>query len=142
MDLFDYFVFSSFDDCSSWSLHALWNHLEEIFSLNQVEDFSNVINASERENCQITTLQQRSLRWNFKVLSILPSENIPDNFEKEKKIFFLETSGRSNLTARTLCAVESASKHSNLLVIVLLTSQELNLQQASTHKLYQNKRIL
>ena len=58
------------------------------------------------------------------------------------QMFFLETSGRSNLTARTLCAVESASKHSNLLVIVLLTSQELNLQQASTHKLYLNKRIL
>ena len=65
MDLFDYFVFNFFDDCSSWSLHALWNHLEEIFSLNQVEDFSNIINATERENCQITTLQQRSLRCNL-----------------------------------------------------------------------------
>ena len=52
------------------------------------------------------------------------------------QMFFLETSGRSWLTPREACALESAAKFSNLRVNILLTSPFLDTFDNSTCYLY------
>ena len=54
-----------------------------------------------------------------------------------KQMFFLETSGRSKLSPRQACSVESAARFSNLQVHVILLSDSLDLTDNSTCYLYQ-----
>ena len=61
-----------------------------------------------------------------------------DNGETVKKMFFLETSGRSWLTPREACCLESASRMSNLQVTVILTSSFFSLQDNSSCYIYQS----
>ena len=61
-------------------------------------------------------------------------------FTKEKtfqnQMFFIETSGRSKLSPRQACSVESAAKVSNLHVQMILLSDTLDLTDNSTCYLY------
>ena len=52
------------------------------------------------------------------------------------EMFFLETSGRSWLTPREACALESAARFSGLRVNIILTSSFLDLYDNSTCFLY------
>ena len=52
------------------------------------------------------------------------------------EMFFLETSGRSWLTPRETCALESAARFSGLRVNIILTSSFLDLYDNSTCYLY------
>jgi len=54
----------------------------------------------------------------------------------QNQMFFIETSGRSKLTPRQACSVESAAKFSNLHVQVILLSDTLDLTDNSTCYLY------
>ena len=56
----------------------------------------------------------------------------------ENQMFFLETSGRSKLSPRQACSVESAAKFSNLHAQVLLLSDKLDLTDNSTCYLHQS----
>ena len=64
------------------------------------------------------------------------SEKLRSNDKKE--MYFLETSGRSWLTPREACSLESASIKSNLQVNIIFTSSFLDLHDNSTCYLYQN----
>eukprot|EP00092_Neocalanus_flemingeri_P102797 GFUD01131504.1.p1 GENE.GFUD01131504.1~~GFUD01131504.1.p1 ORF type:complete len:381 (-),score=72.29 GFUD01131504.1:121-1263(-) len=55
----------------------------------------------------------------------------------DQQMFFLETSGRSSLSPRQACSVESAAKLSNLHIQVILLSATLDLMDNSTCYLYQ-----
>jgi len=61
-----------------------------------------------------------------------PNQSVPG------QIFFLETSGRSWLTPRQACTVESAAKFSGLVPLVLFSSPLLDLSDNSTCQLYQS----
>ena len=58
--------------------------------------------------------------------------------EDNKKIFFIETSDKKYFTPREACAVESASRMSNLNVYFLRRSSTLSLQFNATCQLYQH----
>ena len=66
-------------------------------------------------------------------LELLDNQTLLDN-----KIVFIETSGRSWLTPRETCSLESAASFSNLPVLFLTTSAFLDLHQNSTCQLYQS----
>jgi len=53
-----------------------------------------------------------------------------------QRIFFLETSGRSWLTPRQLCSIESAIQFSGLRVTLLLTSPTLDMSENSTCRFF------
>lgn len=61
----------------------------------------------------------------------------PENVLKNQ-MFFLETSGRSKLSPRQACSVESAAKFSNLHSQVLMLSDMLDLNDNSTCYLHQS----
>ena len=55
-------------------------------------------------------------------------------------MFFIETSGRSWLTPREACTLESAEKFSNLDINMIFVAKELDLNDNSTCYLYQNSK--
>ena len=63
--------------------------------------------------------------------------NSNEDSEKGTRMFFLETSGRSWITPREACCLESASRMSNLQVTVLLISSFLDLNENSSCYLFQ-----
>ena len=58
--------------------------------------------------------------------------------DDDKKIFFIETSDKKYFTPREACAVESASRMSNLHVYFLRRSSSLSLQFNATCQLHQH----
>ena len=55
-------------------------------------------------------------------------------------MFFIETSGRSWLTPREACTLESAEKFPNLHINMIFMAKELDLNDNSTCYLYQNSK--
>ena len=60
--------------------------------------------------------------------------------ENKQEFFFIETSGRSWLTARETCTLESADKFSNLQINMIFVAKEMDLNENSTCYLYQNSK--
>ena len=67
------------------------------------------------------------------VLDVLAGDHGPD------KIFFIETSGRDHLLSRQACAVEAAATQGQVRVVVVLSSNTLDLEaNNATRQVYNN----
>ena len=67
------------------------------------------------------------------VLDVLAGDHGPD------KIFFIETSGRDHLLSRQACAVEAAAMQGQVRVVVVLSSNTLDLEaNNATRQVYNN----
>ena len=63
---------------------------------------------------------------NVDLINLKQIDEMLIKLNSHKLMFFLETSGSSALTIRQACAVESAAQHSGRKVILLMTSDTVN----------------
>ena len=62
--------------------------------------------------------------------------NIEDQVIGDNNIFFMETAPKEVLTSRVACALESASRNSELHIIMVRTSPTLDLTDNTTCQIY------
>ena len=102
-------------------LYFLLPNNEELYKVESINKLFDKSSSFSREN------------------KIVHLSEFTEKYSKDNQIFLLETSGKSFLSGRECCAVESAARNSGLYVQFLLLSSVLNLKLSNcTYQIFHN----